>query len=164
MNIGLLSDTHGYLDDQIFDYFAECDEIWHAGDIGTIEVANQLLDFKKFKAVQGNIDDSVIRYSYPLEHIFVINGVKVYMTHIGGYPPKYSHSIRIKLDKIKPDLFICGHSHIVKIIMDNERRLLHINPGAAGMQGIHLKRNIVRFKIAEGKIKNLQLIDLGGRG
>lgn len=163
MKVGLLSDTHGYLDESIFKYFEECDEIWHAGDIGSLEIADQLLNFKKFRAVYGNIDGNILRKSYPEELIFEYGGLKVFIKHIGGYPPKYNHEIRKKLDLITPDLFICGHSHIVKIIRDPKRRLLHINPGASGKHGFHHKRSIVRFSISEGKVENLQLIELGKR-
>lgn len=163
MKVGLLSDTHDFLDDSIFKYFKECDEIWHAGDIGSIDIADQLSGFKSFRAVYGNIDEPSLRHRYPEELIFEIEGLKVFIIHIGGYPPKYNKSIRRRLDEVNPGLFICGHSHIAKIINDPERRLLHINPGAAGRQGFHNIRSIVRFSILEGKIKNVQFIELGKR-
>jgi len=163
MKVGLLSDTHGYLDESIFKYFDECDEIWHAGDIGSLKIADQLSSFKKFRAVYGNIDGSILRQSYPEELIFKFEGLKVFIKHIGGYPPKYNPEIRNRLDLIRPDLFICGHSHIVKIIKDHERKLLHINPGASGKYGFHHMRSIIRFGISEGKLENLQLIELGKR-
>lgn len=163
MKVGLLSDTHGFLDENILKYFEGCDEIWHAGDIGSIDIADQLSDYKSFRAVHGNIDEPSLQYRYPEELIFDIGGLRVFMIHIGGYPPKYNKSLRTKLDEINPDLFICGHSHIVKIVNDPERKLLHINPGAAGKQGFHYLRSIVRFSISVGKIENVQLIELGKR-
>ena len=163
MRIGLLSDTHNFLDENIFKYFEECDEIWHAGDIGSIEIADKLTNFKVFRAVHGNIDESSLRIKYPEELIFETEGLKVFIVHIGGYPPRYNKSIRNRLDEINPGLFICGHSHIAKIVNDPERELLHINPGAAGRQGFHYVRSIVRFSISEGKIENIQLIELGKR-
>ena len=163
MRIGLLSDTHGFLDENILKYFAECDEIWHAGDIGSIEIADKFKKFKIFRAVHGNIDEPSLRQEYPEELIFETEGLKVFIIHIGGYPPKYNKSIRKRLDEINPGLFICGHSHIAKIVNDPDRKLLHINPGAAGKQGFHHIRSIVRFSIFEGKIENIQLIELGKR-
>ena len=163
MKVGLLSDTHNYLDEKIFKYFEGCDEIWHAGDIGSIDIANQLSDFKSFRAVYGNIDGLRLRHKYPEELIFDIEELKVFIIHIGGYPPKYNRSIRNRLDEVNPGLFICGHSHIAKIINDPGRKLLHINPGAAGKQGFHRMRSIVRFHISGGKIENIQLIELGKR-
>jgi putative phosphoesterase len=163
MRIGLLSDTHGFIDEKILNYFSECDEIWHAGDFGSIEVVKDLSAFRRLRGVFGNIDDLDVRSRYPEECIFKVSGIKVFITHIGGYPPKYTLPIRYKLDEIKPGLFICGHSHIPKIINDPDRGLLHINPGAAGRQGFHRMRSIVRFSIVSGKIENLQLIELGKR-
>ena len=163
MKIGLLSDTHGYLDESIFKYYEDCDEIWHAGDIGSLDIADQLSNFKKFRAVYGNIDGNTLRQSYPEELIFEIEELKVFIKHIGGYPPKYNHDLRNRLDVLKPDLFICGHSHIVKIIKDPERKLLHINPGASGKHGFHHMRSIIRFGISGGQLENLQLIELGKR-
>jgi putative phosphoesterase len=163
MKVGLLSDTHGFLDERILGYFEECDEIWHAGDIGSMEIANQLSSFKKLQACYGNIDNLEVREKYPAEQIFEINGIKVFMTHIGGYPPIYSPQIIKRLDNTRPQLFICGHSHIVKIMHDPKRELLHINPGAAGKQGFHKIRTIVRFRILAGKIEQVQLIELGKR-
>ncbi len=163
MRIGLLSDTHNFLDESIYKYFEECDEIWHAGDIGSIEIADKLTNFKVFRAVCGNIDEPSLRRKYPEELIFETQGLKVFIIHIGAYPPRYNKNIRNRLDEINPGLFICGHSHIAKIINDPERKLLHINPGAAGRQGFHHMRSIIRFSISEGKIENIQLIELGKR-
>ena len=163
MKIGLISDTHGFLDERVFKYFKEVDEIWHAGDLGTVEVLDELSHFKKLRSVYGNIDNSEIRNLIPENQIFTINNLKVWMIHIGGYPPKYSRSIKNLLDKNQPDIFICGHSHIVRIMKDSSRNLLHINPGAAGKQGFHSVRTIVRFEINGEKINNMQLIELGPR-
>jgi len=165
MKIGLISDTHGYLDARVFEYFAECDEIWHAGDIGTTEVAEKLAAFKPLLAVYGNIDGSDLRQTFPEDQIFVREGKTIWITHIGGYPPRYNRRVLGKLDRIKPYLFICGHSHIVKVLTDKQRLpLIHINPGAAGMQGFHHMRTIMRFDLTGEGIKNLQLIELGKRG
>lgn len=165
MKIGLISDTHGYLDDRVFEYFAECDEIWHAGDIGTAEVGVKLAAFKPLMAVYGNIDGNDLRQTFPEDQIFVREGKTIWITHIGGYPPKYNRRVLGELDNIKPYLFICGHSHIVKVVSDKQRLpLVHINPGAAGMQGFHHMRTIMRFDLTGDGIKNLQLIELGKRG
>ena len=164
MKIGLLSDTHSYINDDMLSYFENCDEIWHAGDIGDVEVAQKIQDFKPFKAVYGNIDDNNIRSEFPEELFFNCAGVKVYIIHIGGYPPKYTRKLKDRLDELKPDLFICGHSHILKVIPDKTRNLLHMNPGAAGNHGFHKERTMLRFEISNEKITNLELIELGKRG
>lgn len=165
MKIGLISDTHGYLDEQIFKYFADCDEIWHAGDIGTLEVAQRLEQFKPIRAVWGNIDGEEIRARYLENEIFMCEDKKVWITHIGGKPPRYSKGIKAKLKEIKPQLFICGHSHILRVISDSKiGNLLYINPGAAGVQGFHSIRTILRFDLSAGKISNMQVIELGKRG
>lgn len=163
MKIGLLSDTHGYLDQRIIEHFNDCDEIWHAGDFGSMEVVHAISSRWKLRGVHGNIDDPSIRSDFPVENTFELDGLKVYLTHIGGYPPIYTPLIRKKLDLINPDLFICGHSHIIRIMKDQERKILHINPGAAGMQGFHKIRSIVRLEIRNREIKNLQVIELGKR-
>jgi len=160
MKIGLLSDTHSYLHPKIFEHFKECDEIWHAGDIGSIDVLNQLKLFKPTKAVYGNIDNHKIRIDCSEQLLFDCQGVKVFITHIGGYPYKYTPKIRAELDQHCPQLFICGHSHILKVMYDKNRKLLHINPGAAGKYGIHKVITLLRFEINEGEIKNLELIEL----
>ena len=161
IRIGLLSDTHSYLNPKIFEYFNECDEIWHAGDIGNIETADKLENFRKFRAVYGNIDGHELRIRYPEDLFFEIEGVRVYMTHIGGYPPKYNKRTRPIIREHKPDLFIDGHSHILKIMRDETiPNLLHINPGAAGKQGFHRVATLVRFSLDHGKIKDLQVIEL----
>lgn len=162
--IGLLSDTHGYLHPSIFDHFAECDEIWHAGDIGSVEVADQLEAFKPFRAVYGNIDGGPLRQRYPEDLIFTCEGLKVYLTHIGGYPGKYPARIRKVILDHHPGLFICGHSHILKVMPDPGFQLLHINPGACGREGFHKVSTVVRFSIEEGRAKDLEVIELGLRG
>lgn len=165
MKIGLIADTHGYLDEKVFEYFSDCEEIWHAGDIGTPEVMQRLEDFKPTLAVYGNIDGPGLRHTYPEDQVFVREGLTVWMTHIGGYPPWYNKRVLKQIDEIKPYLFICGHSHIVKVVGDKGRPpLIHLNPGAAGMQGFHRMRTIMRFDLEPAGLKNLQLIELGKRG
>lgn len=163
MKIGLISDTHGHLDAKVFEYFKECDEIWHAGDIGTIEIFDRLSEFKTLRAVYGNIDGQDIRTVCPEDNWFDCEGIKVWMTHIGGYPPKYNRRIKSILKEKVPDLFICGHSHILKIMRDPNNNLLHINPGAAGLQGFHRVKTLVRFEITEAQISNVQVIELGDK-
>lgn len=161
--IGLISDTHGYLDDAVFKYFDDRDEIWHAGDFGDIALADKLAAFKPFKGVYGNIDGKDIRAVYP-EHIkFSCENVNVWMTHIGGYPDHYSPAVKKEIYTKSPQLFISGHSHILKVIFDKKIQCLHINPGAAGKQGWHKKRTLVRFCISEEKIHTLEVIELGNR-
>lgn len=162
--IGLISDTHSHLEEKVFDHFAECDEIWHAGDIGDIKVADQLAAFKPFRAVYGNIDAADVRITYPLDLHFHCEEVKVWMTHIGGYPGRYSKRIKDQLTEIDPDLFICGHSHILKVMPDAKHNLLHINPGAAGVHGFHQVKTIIRFSIDGKQIKDLEVIEMGRRG
>lgn len=164
MKIGLLSDTHSYLDDKVFDYFSTCDEIWHAGDIGNIDVCDQLAAFKPLIAVHGNIDDQTVRTVYPEEQLFEKEGLKIWITHIGGYPPRYNAKIKKKLKELKPDIFVCGHSHILKIISDrNLNNLLHLNPGACGKSGFHQVKTLLRFDLNDKKISNMQVIELGKR-
>ena len=162
--IGLLSDTHGFLDQKLFDLFSACDEVWHAGDIGDIEVSDALEKFKPLRAVYGNIDGKVVRSAFPEEIIFLCEEVKIFLIHIGGYPENYFPGIKEKLSEHKPNLFICGHSHILKVIRDEKYNLLHINPGAAGKHGMHKIRTAIRFEISGDKIKNLEVIELGERG
>jgi uncharacterized protein len=158
--IGLLSDTHSYLPDEVFEHFKEVDEIWHAGDFGNIELIEKLKAFKPLRGVFGNIDGAEIRKEFKEDLLFTINNVKIYMTHIGGYPPRYNaRSIEI-IKAEKPHLFISGHSHIVKVMPDATNHLLHINPGACGKQGWHKVKTIMRFRIDNGKIGKLELIEL----
>ena len=158
--IGLISDTHGYLDDAVFKHFADRDEIWHAGDFGTLEVAEQLSAFKPLRGVYGNIDGTDIRQTYP-EHLrFQCEQVDVWITHIGGYPGKYAPAIKREIYTKPPQLFITGHSHILKVIFDKAINCLHINPGAAGKQGWHKVRTLVKFCISDEKIHTLEIIEM----
>ncbi len=159
----LLSDTHGHLDDTIIKYVKEADEVWHAGDLGTIEVADTLSALKPFRAVYGNIDDHTIRKEYPLDQKFLCENVSVWMTHIGGYPNRYSPRIKSEIVKRTPKLFISGHSHILKVMWDKKLNLLHMNPGACGKKGFHQMRTMLRFYIEDKDIKNLEVIELGKR-
>lgn len=162
--IGLLSDTHSFLDEKIFSYFENCDEIWHAGDIGSREVADRLEAFKPLRAVYGNIDDPAMRRRFPEDLRFECEGLDVFITHIGGYPGRYSKRVREILQANPPDLYICGHSHILKVMPDRQTSLLHINPGACGIEGFHVMKTIIRFDVEAGKIENLEVIELGKRG
>ncbi|MBK5286506.1 MAG: metallophosphoesterase family protein [Bacteroidia bacterium] len=162
--IGLLSDTHGYLDPKFFDLFSGCDEVWHAGDIGDIAVSDALEKFKPLKAVYGNIDGTVVRSVFPEEIIFNCEDIKIFLIHIGGYPGNYFPGVKEKLSEHKPYIFICGHSHILKVIRDEKYNLLHINPGAAGKHGLHKIRTAIRFEIDGNKIQKLEVIELGVRG
>lgn len=165
MKIGLLSDTHGFLDPKIFEYFQNVDEIWHAGDIGDESVITSLEQFKPTKAVFGNIDSAPLFNRLPEDLFFTCEGVKVWITHIGGSPPRYNDRVKPKIKRHPPDLFICGHSHIMKAQRDPQfNNMLYLNPGAAGNHGFHHIKTIVRFEIELGKIKNMQVIELGKRG
>ncbi len=161
--IGLISDTHSYLDDAVFKHFENCDEIWHAGDFGTLALADRLAAFKPTKGVYGNIDDKDIRIVYPENLRFNCEDVDVLMTHIGGYPGKYNPAIRTEMYSNPPKLFICGHSHILKVMHDKKINCLHLNPGAAGKQGWHKVRTLMRFNIDGDKIQDLQVIELADR-
>jgi putative phosphoesterase len=160
----LLSDTHGYIDEKILDYASKADEVWHAGDIGDLRVTDALAEKSKLRAVYGNIDNHNIRQVFPLHQKFDAEGVKVWITHIGGYPNRYSPNIRDEIKKRPPDLFICGHSHILKVMPDHQLNLLHMNPGAVGKHGFHQKRTMLRFEINSGKIEKLEVVDFGKRG
>jgi putative phosphoesterase len=161
--IGLLSDTHGYLDEAVFTHFADCDEIWHAGDLGTIAQADTLAAFKPLRCVYGNIDGQDVRIVHPEHQYFEVEGVNVWMTHIGGYPGRYPAKIKEKLLHFKPDLFICGHSHILKVMYDQKFKLLHLNPGAAGKHGWHKVRTLLKFTISDKKIANLVVVEIRDR-
>jgi putative phosphoesterase len=161
--IGLISDTHDYLDDAVFKHFDRCDEIWHAGDFGTIAIAEALRNFKPLKGVYGNIDGPDIRAAYPETEIWNCEEIKILMIHIGGYPPKYNTASRKLLQQHHPQLFISGHSHILKIMFDDIPGCLHINPGAAGRQGWHTVRTLVRFTIDGKDIRDCEVIELGKR-
>ena len=164
MKIGLFSDTHGFIDDKVFHYFKDCDELWHAGDIGDIKTIEQLEAFKPLKAVYGNIDGADVRSIFPENLIWDCEGMKTLMTHIGGYPGRYNARLKALLEEHQPQLYICGHSHILKIIPDKKRGLLHINPGAAGNHGFHKIKTLVRFSVTQAKIENLEVIEIGLRG
>jgi putative phosphoesterase len=164
MKIGLLSDTHSYLDPKVFDYFSGCDEIWHAGDIGN-GVSDQLEKFKPCRMVFGNIDDKTLQRKYPEDLHFTCEGISVWITHIGGAPPNYNPRVKKLLSVKNPDLFICGHSHILRIKRDAQfNNMLYVNPGAAGNHGLHHMKTIVRFEVTSSEIKNMEVIELGKRG
>ena len=155
----LISDTHGYIDEKIIKYANKVDEIWHAGDIGDISVTDKLKQIKPLKGVYGNIDDQKIRAEFPLHNRFICEKVNVWITHIGGYPKRYNPKILEELKSNPPDLFICGHSHILKVINDKELDLLHMNPGAIGKYGLHRVRTMIQFEINGKKIENLSVIE-----
>ncbi len=162
--IGLISDTHSHLEESVLAYFEECDEIWHAGDIGDASVADRLAGFRPLRAVYGNIDDAALRRRFPEDLRFELEGVEVFMTHIGGYPGRYNRRVRTLLRDQPPDLYVCGHSHILKVMPDKSLGLLHINPGAAGNHGFHQVKTIVRLTLSEGQIGEVQVVELGRRG
>lgn len=164
MKILLISDTHGYLDERIFHHAETCDEIWHAGDIGEGDVLEQIQEFKPTMAVYGNIDSLDYQHSLPEVLEFEREGVKVFMIHIGGKPPRFAKGVKALLKQAQPDLFICGHSHVLKVMRDDQLDLLYMNPGAAGQQGFHRMRTLLRFDLKDGGIKNLEVIELGRRG
>jgi uncharacterized protein len=159
-HIGLLSDTHGFWDDRFEEYFRNCDEIWHAGDIGSIELAERFEKIKPFRAVHGNIDDFRVRAAFPEKLRFDMEGVDVLMTHIGGYPGKYDARILKILTTAPPKIFICGHSHILKVIYDKRHNFLSVNPGAAGKHGFHKTRTIMRMSFDQGHITDAEVIEL----
>ena len=159
--IGLLSDTHNYLDPSVFRHFNSCDEIWHAGDIGNIAIADQLAEMKPLRAVHGNIDGYDVSSIYPESLRFTCEEAEVFMTHIGGYPGRYEKKVKDAYREKPFQLFICGHSHILKVMFDEKWQCLHINPGAAGKQGWQKVRTIIRFVIDGKEIKNCEVIELG---
>lgn len=164
MRIGLISDTHSFLDERVFQYFEECDEIWHAGDIGDLSVTDRLADFKPLRAVWGNIDDHLARRTFKETLDFEVEGVRVVMTHIGGKPYAYSNNIKPYLIANPPKLFICGHSHICRVEMDKKLGMIYMNPGAAGNHGFHQQKTLLRFTLEQGKIHQLEVVELGKRG
>ena len=155
----LISDTHGYIDDRIIQYAKQSDETWHAGDIGELKVTDELKKVTTVRAVHGNIDNNKIRAEYPENLRFQIEEMKIWITHIGGYPNKYNKRIRQEINTNPPDIFICGHSHILKVINDKKLNVLHINPGAIGKHGFHHVRTMIRFEIMKSKIQNLEVIE-----
>lgn len=161
MYIGLISDTHGVFDSQFRDFFRPVDQIWHAGDFGGgMDTAAEIAAFKPLVGVAGNCDNYDLRYTYPLHVFFECEGMTVLMTHIGGYPGRYDPRARALIDKYHPDIFVCGHSHILKVVNDTRRNMLVINPGAAGIQGFHVVRTALRFRIEKGMIKDMEVFNL----
>ena len=158
--IGLLSDTHAYWDDRYLKYFEECDEIWHAGDIGSEEALRRLREFKPTRAVYGNMDGGEVRYSLSEFYRFKVEEVNVFMTHIGGYPGHYDMYAHQLIERYRPDVFVCGHSHILKVMRDTQYDMMTINPGAAGIQGWHVVRTALRFRIEDGNISDMEVFNL----
>lgn len=156
----LLSDTHSHLDETILKYVDQADEVWHAGDIGNLSVTDAIKKRKQLRAVYGNIDDAKARMEFPLHNRFFCERVEVWITHIGGYPGKYNPTIRTEILQNPPKLFICGHSHILKVQFDKMLNLLHLNPGACGIYGMHQVRTMLRFEIDDDKIQNLEVIEI----
>ncbi|MCL6265143.1 metallophosphoesterase family protein [Flagellimonas myxillae] len=159
----LLSDTHGHLDDTILKYVAQADEVWHAGDIGNLGVTDKIQELKPLRGVHGNIDDHVIQKEFPEHNRFYCEEVDVWITHIGGYPNRYDRRVKEEIKKRPPKIFICGHSHILKVMHDKKLNLLHMNPGACGKYGFHQVRTMLRFVIDGDKISDLEVIELGKR-
>ncbi|RUT80164.1 metallophosphoesterase family protein [Ancylomarina longa] len=159
--IGLISDTHSYLDPAIFKHLKECDEIWHAGDIGNLETADRLAQIAPLIAVHGNVDGQELRVIYPKHQRFKCEEVDVWITHIGGYPKRYDSNVKPEIFENTPQLFISGHSHILKVVFDKELNLLHINPGASGLEGFHKVQTLVKFVIEAKEIKDLQVVEFG---
>jgi putative phosphoesterase len=164
MEIALISDNHGYDGHDILSHIEGCDEVWHAGDIGNLASLEKIEAIAPIRGVYGNIDDRDVRAVYPLDQIWTVNGMKVVMTHIGNYPPKYYKRIRHILKKEKPHLYICGHSHICRVMPDRDLNLLHMNPGAYGHHGFHKMRTMLRFRVGEGRVHDVRVVELGLRG
>jgi len=165
LRIGLLSDTHSYLEPKLFDVFKDVDEIWHAGDIGNCELIDELKKFKPTYAVFGNIDGADLRAEYPLNLELEREGFKILITHIGGYPGRYEPKARRKIEEVKPDIFICGHSHILKVMRDpTYNNMVVMNPGAAGIHGFHKVKTVLRFTLHQKRIENMEVVELGKRG
>ena len=156
----LLSDTHNYIDEKILKYVKQADEVWHAGDIGDLKVTDAIKKLKPLRAVYGNIDDAKARLEFPEHNRFKCQDVNVWITHIGGYPNRYDIRVRENIKQNPPDLFICGHTHILKVMSDKKLNLLHMNPGAIGKYGIHNVRTMLRFEIDGNKIQNLEVIEI----
>lgn len=162
MYIGLISDTHGVFSQEFKDFFSQVDQIWHAGDFGGgMQLAQEIAAFKPLVGVAGNCDNYNLRYTHPVHRFFECEGLKVLMTHVGGYPGRYDLKARELIDNYKPDIFICGHSHILKVVRDTKRNMLVINPGAAGIQGFHLVRTALRFHLDQGRIHGMEVFELG---
>ncbi len=157
----LLSDTHGFLDNRIIKYARAADEIWHAGDIGDFSVTDALEKIKPLRVVYGNIDNASIRQHFDESLFFELEGVNVLMLHIGGKPTKYAKGVGEQIDQLKPDVFVCGHSHILRVEYDKKRSVLYLNPGAAGKHGFHKKQTLLQFELSKGRVQNLTVIELG---
>lgn len=162
--IALISDNHSYFNEELIEHLQGCDEIWHAGDIGSLDSIARIRELATFRAVYGNIDDASIRDLFPLNELFECEGLKVFMTHIGGYPGKYNSRVSDIIKEEKPNIYICGHSHICKVMPDKVNNLLHMNPGAYGHHGFHKVRTILTFEIDKGKIQHMNAVELGLRG
>lgn len=164
LKIGLISDTHSYLDPAVFEHFKDMDEIWHMGDIGEMRVYDELAAFKPTRAVWGNIETLDARHTLPEILDFSVEGIKILMIHIGAIPPNYNTTIKNLLKKHEPNLFLCGHSHILRVLKDKQHQnLVYINPGAAGKHGFHHIRTIMRMHLHEGKVSQLEVVELGKR-
>ena len=164
MYIGVISDTHGLFAPEIKDFLEPVDQIWHAGDFGGgVQTAHEIAAFKPLIGVYGNCDGQDLRFEYPQNQFFNCEGMKVLMTHMGGYPGHYDNNARLMIEKHRPDIFVCGHSHILKVMFDKELNLLHINPGAAGVHGFHKVKTAIRLQIDGKEMKNLEVIELGPR-
>ena len=165
MKIGLISDSHSYMAEDVLKHLRDCDEIWHAGDIGKISVIDQLEQLGiKLRVVFGNIDTKALQIEFREDELFELEGIKIFITHIGGYPPRYVRRVREILERERPNLYICGHSHILKVMPDRSLDLLHMNPGAIGHHGIHQIRTLLTFHIKDGKISDVKAVELGRRG
>ena len=165
IKVGLLSDTHSFLDPKIFEVFKDVDEIWHAGDIGSIELCNKLKEFKPLYAVYGNIDGREIRMEHPLNLELEREGMKILITHIGGYPGRYDPKACKEIERVKPDIFVCGHSHILRVIKDPKyNNMIVMNPGAAGINGFHKMKTALRFTLNKKQVQNMEVVELGKRG
>ena len=162
--IGILSDTHGFIHPHVLEFFSTADEIWHAGDIGDLRVARDLMKIKPLKAVHGNIDGHEIRLEFPERQLFRIEEVKVLMVHIGGYPGRYDRHALQMIEQERPGLFICGHSHILKVMYDKKHELLHVNPGSAGKYGLHNSITAVRLIMDGGNMRDLEVLDIPRKG
>ncbi len=162
--IALISDNHSYYGEEVTEHLKDVDEIWHAGDIGVLSSIEKYREMAFFRGVYGNIDDQSVKDNFPLNEIFICEGIKVFMTHIGGYPGRYSSRVYQLIKQEKPNLYICGHSHICKVVPDKANNLLHMNPGAYGHHGFHKVRTILKFGVNSGKIQQLRVVELGLRG
>lgn len=164
VKIGILSDTHGFMDDLLYKHFSDCDELWHAGDIGHEKIIHELSGFKPLKAVSGNIDDRSVKEHVPEENWFKVNDLLVYIIHIAGKPPKYNRQVLAAIKEKQPDILVCGHSHILKVMPDKINNLLFINPGAVGQQGFHKIRTALKMTVDKNKVSEMSVIELGRRG